>query len=242
MIREFEGIVLSETIYGESSKIINVLTKDNGIIGIMAKGAKKVKSKLRVGTNKFTIGIFNVYYHQDKLSKLISVDITNSLSNIKNDIINIGYLTYIVELTHQCAKQNTSDKIYDILINTIYKMEEGLDPLVLTNILEIKMLDYLGVPLELDKCVICGTNKNILTFSNKNGGFVCNKCYTNEFIYDNKVILMLRMFYYVDIKSITSLDIKESTIKSINDILTSYYDDYTGLYLKSKKFLQELVN
>ena len=42
MIREFEGIIVTETAYGESSKILNILTKDAGIIGVMAKGAKKI--------------------------------------------------------------------------------------------------------------------------------------------------------------------------------------------------------
>ena len=240
MIKEFTGIVVSETLYGESSKIINVLTEDNGIVGIMAKGAKKVKSKLRIGTEKFTIGVFNVYYYEGKLSKLISVDIVNSLVNIKSDIIKIGYLTYITELAHQCARQNSSNDIYKILISTINKMEEGLNPKILTNIMEIKMLDYLGSGLELDKCVICGTSKNILTFSNKNGGLVCKNCYTNEVIYDNKVILMLRAYHHIEIDSIKSLDISKSTSDSINFILEHYYSDYTGLYLKSKKFLEEL--
>lgn len=239
MIKEFIGVIVSETTYGESSKIINILTQD-GIIGVMARGAKKVKSKLRSGTQKFTYGKFNVYYYEGKLSKLISADPLNSLINIRSDIIKIGYLTFICELAHQCARQNSSPDIYNILINTILKMEDGLDPLVLTNILEIKMLDFLGAKIELDKCVICGSKKDILTFSNKNGGFVCKNCYTNEFIYDNKVILMMRMYYYVDIKSIASLNINDSTKKGVNTILTHYYEDYTGLYLKSKKFLEEI--
>lgn len=37
-IIQVEGIVLSETNYSESSKILNVLTKELGLIGIMSKG------------------------------------------------------------------------------------------------------------------------------------------------------------------------------------------------------------
>ena len=36
MLKEVEGFILTETPYGESSKIINVLTKEYGIIGIIA--------------------------------------------------------------------------------------------------------------------------------------------------------------------------------------------------------------
>lgn len=242
MIREFEGIVVSETPYGESSKIINILTKDEGIIGIMAKGAKKIKSPLRVSTEKLTLGIFNVYYHKDKLSTLVSADILNPLLNIKTDIVKIGYLTYIVELATQTAKQNSDENIYTILKSTILKIESGLDPMIMTNILEVKMLDYLGVGIDLDKCIKCGNTSNIITISGDEGGYLCADCRTNEPIYSDKTIKMFRLYYYVDIDSITDLKISDEVVMNINMILTEYYDRFTGLYLKSKEFLKSVTN
>ena len=46
----------------ETSKIINVFTKEYGTIGIMCKGAKSLKSKLRSSTMKLTYGKFYIYY------------------------------------------------------------------------------------------------------------------------------------------------------------------------------------
>lgn len=242
MIREFEGIVISVTPYGESSKIINILTKDEGIIGVMAKGAKKIKSPLRIATEKLTLGIFNVYYHKDKLSTLVSADIINPLLNIKTDIVKIGYLTYIVELAGQTAKQNNDKSIYSILKSCILKIEEGLNPAIMTNILELKMLDYLGVGIDLDKCIKCGNTKNILTISGDEGGYICADCRTNEPIYGEKTIKMFRLYYYVDIDSITDLKISLEVVANINRILTDYYDRFTGLYLKSKEFLNSVLD
>lgn len=242
MIREFEGIVISVTPYGESSKIINILTKDEGIIGVMAKGAKKIKSPLRIATEKLTLGVFNVYYHKDKLSTLVSADIINPLLNIKTDIVKIGYLTYIVELAGQTAKQNDDNAIYTILKSCILKIEEGLNPAIMTNILELKMLDYLGVGIDLDKCIKCGNTKNILTISGDEGGYICANCRTNEPIYGEKTIKMFRLYYYVDIDSITDLRISEEVVENINRILTDYYDRFTGLYLKSKEFLNSVLD
>lgn len=241
MIREFEGIIVSETPYGESSKIINILTKDEGIIGVMAKGAKKIKSSLRVATEKFTLGIFDVYYHKDKLSTLVSADIINPLLNIKTDIVKIGYLTYVVELAHQTAKQCRDNAIYKILKSAILKIESGLDPMIMTNILELKMLDYLGVGIDLDKCIKCGNSTDIVTISGDEGGYICKDCHTGEIIYSDKTIKMFRLYYYVDIDSITDLKISGEVVANINTILTEYYDRFTGLYLKSKNFLKSVI-
>ena len=59
MIEKVEGIVVSEKSYGETSKIINLLTKEYGVIGIIAKGAKTLKSPLRSVTEKLCYGEFN---------------------------------------------------------------------------------------------------------------------------------------------------------------------------------------
>ena len=65
MIKKIEGIVLNEQSYGDSSKILNVITKDYGIIGILSKGCKKIKSNLRIVSTKLTYGNFNDYFVPD---------------------------------------------------------------------------------------------------------------------------------------------------------------------------------
>ena len=47
MDKEVEGIILYETPFQESSKIIQVLTKEYGLIGILCRGVLKPKSKFR---------------------------------------------------------------------------------------------------------------------------------------------------------------------------------------------------
>ncbi len=240
MQKVIEGFIVKEIPYKESSKILNVFTKEYGIIGMIAKGAKSMKSPLRALTTKFTYGNFLVYFKEDKLSTLISVDPINNLSNLKSDLTLISYTSYITELIIQVAKQTTDFDVYDIFINTILKMEEGLNPAILTNILEIKMLDYLGVALNLNSCNKCGSTKNIVTIDGDTGGYVCKNCLTNEFIVKPNTIKMLRMYYYVDIKSITDLKISGETINEIDTFLNRYYERYTGLYLKSKDFLKRI--
>ena len=240
MQKMVEGFIVKETPYKESSKIINVYTKEYGIIGMIAKGAKSIKNPLRALTTKFTYGQFNINYKEDKLATLISVDIIDDLSNIKNDLTLISYTTYLTELVMQVVEQSLDSEIYNIFINTILKLNQHLDPAILTNILEIKMLDYLGVSLNLDSCNKCGNTKDIVTIDGDIGGYVCKNCLTNQLIVKSNTIKILRMYYYVDIKSITDLKIKEETKNEINTFLNRYYERYTGLYLKSKDFLLKI--
>ena len=242
MITKVEGIVISEISYSESSKILNVITKEYGVIGILSKGCKSLKSALRSVSTKLTYGYFNIHYKKDKLSTLISVDVIDNLKNIKTDLTlsKISYSCFILELTEQVMKHNYSLEIYDLLISSILKINEGFDPLVITNILELKYLDYLGVMPVIDGCSVCGSQTSIATLSSSRGGYVCSRCRRNEKLVDSKTIKLIRMFYYVDISKISSLDISNKIKLEINSFLDEYYDLYTGIYLKSKKFILEL--
>jgi len=241
MIEKIEGIIMTETPYGDSSKIINILTPEKGLIGIMCSNAKSFKNPLRTKTMKFTYGLFHIKYNENKLSKLIDVDILNNLKNIRLDITKISYLGYLTELTYQVVKQNNNPEIYDLYKNTILKLNDDYNPLILTNILEIKYLDYLGVGLKLDSCIRCGKKKNIVTIDPDEGGYICQDCYHGEKIYSPKIIQLLRMYYLIDIKSISTIKIHEDIAFEINQFLNKYYDRYTGLYLKSKDFLKSIT-
>ena len=241
MISKFEGIIISETPYGDTSKIINIYTKEHGVIGVMCKGVKSLKSPLRTKTLKYTYGYFHMKYNEKKLSQLIDVDIINNFTNIKNDITLISYLSYITELTNQVVKQNDDETIYNLYISTILKINEKQNPLILTNILELKYLDYLGVGLNLDSCIKCGSKKEIITLDPDEGGYVCKNCYQNEKILDPKSIKLIRMYYLIDINSISDINISEKITNEINYFLDKYYERYTGLYLKSKDFLKKMI-
>lgn len=238
---EVEGFVISETPYGDSSKIINLLTKD-GLKGIICKGAKSLKSPNRSITTKFSYGRYIIYDKKDKTSILKEGSSIDDFYNIKNDIILIGYMTYMSDLVYQVAKQNNSSDIYEIFISSLKKINEGMNPLVISNIFEVKMLDYLGVGINLNSCNVCGNTKNILTINPDLGGYICQDCYRGEYLYDSKVIKMLRMYKLVNIDSISELKISEKIVNDINRFLSIYYDRFTGLFLKSKKFLHELTN
>ena len=199
-----------------------------------------MKSKLRGVSRKLIYGTFNIYYKENGLSTLISVDVINSFSKTLMDLEKISYASFIIDLTYQVVKQNDSNEIFDLLKNTLIKLEEGLNPLVLTNILELKLLDYLGISPNIDSCCECGSTKSIVTLSSEKGGYICKNCYQNEPLVSEKTVKIIRMYYYVDISSISKLDVSSEVTKEITRFLDDYYDRFTGLYIKSKDFIKKV--
>lgn len=240
MIKKIEGIVVSEIDYKESSKIINLLTPEYGVIGLIARGTKQVKNKLSGVTSKLTYGYFHVNYKENGLSTLIEVDVINQFKNIRKSIDLMSYSLYLLELSDKVSKHEGDKSIYNVLIASLKKIDEGYDYRVITNIFELKMLDYLGIRPIIDECVNCGNKTDIVTISSYRGGYLCKNCVKNETIVNIKTVKLLRMFFYVDIDKISKLDISDNVRMELSQFISDYYDRYSGLYLKSREFLENL--
>lgn len=234
-----DGIVVSSIPFKESSRIINILTKDMGIVGCIVKGCKSLKSKLRLPSEKFAYGTFHFYYKENGLSTLIEADIKNYFINIKSDIVKISYMSYLCELATNVYKESNNNEVYDILISALLKIEDNFDPKIITNIVEIQYLSYIGISLCLDSCVNCGSTK-VVTLSTSRGGYLCSNCRQSEPILDGKILKLLRLYNYVDISKISNLDIDIEVSNAIDRIISEYYEDYSGVSTKSKKFLKEI--
>lgn len=242
MIKKFEGIVISTVNYKESSKIINVFTKDDGIVGLMAKGAKKANSKISYGSDVLSYGSFYVNVKNDhSMANLVEVDIINPFKVIRKDIIKLNYAIYLLELASQVYRHDNDKEIYCLLKEGLIKINDDFDPRVITNIVELKMLHFLGIKPSIDCCVQCGNSNDIVTISSYKGGYLCKECARGEKIFNLKTIKLIRMFYYVDLGKITKLDISDHIKEEIGMFIDEYYDRYSGLYLKSKNFLNEFA-
>ena len=240
-IVDVKGLVLNETNYSDSSKILNVLTSEYGLIGIISKGCRNLKSKLRGSSRKLVYGTFHFYYKENGLSTLISIDVINDYPKTIMNLERVVYASYLLDLTRQVVKQSKDSNILPLVVSSLDKIENGLNPAVVTNILELKYLDFLGVSPVVTGCAVCGKTTNIVSLSPISGGFICKDCYQNEGYYSDKAIKLLQMYYYVDLEKITKIDVNPKVNEEINKFLEDYYDRYTGIYLNSKKMLKNVI-
>jgi len=241
------GIVIGETLYGDNSKILKVFTRDLGIISIMSKGCKKPKSALHEVSNKMVLACFNISYKEDGISTLISADVINLFKNIIMDYHNLDkkmYSFYTMDLIIQVINQmkidnDHDDDLYDMLISAITRIDEGLSPNIIYDIVRLQVLDDLGVKPSLDGCNNCGS-KIVYTFDSVCDGFICKDCYSGERVVNPESVRMLKMLYMADLNTIKKLDIDNSIIEDIEQFLDEYYIEKTGVFLKSSKNKQIL--
>ena len=230
-----KGIVLSETPYSETSKILNVLTEDYGLIGIISKGSRNLKNKLRGVSNKMCYCEYTINYKENGLSTLIEGSTINSFKNIYVDMKKAMYSFYLMDLTSQVLKENNNKEIFTLLVNALIKINDGLSPELISNIIEIRLLDYLGVSLNLEECSICGSKDNLITIDITSGGVICKDCYSDGYIMNSKALHLMSLLKKVNIEKLETLEITDEDIfKEIDKFIYEYYTSYTGIYIKKK--------
>ena len=120
------------------------------------------------------------------------------------------------------------------------KINNNYNPRIITIILRLKLLEFLGISPILDRCATCGNKHNIITISSYFGGYLCKDCYRNEKLVLPNTIKLIRMLYLVDISKITKLEIKEEILKELEEFIDDYYERYSGIYLKSRILLDTI--
>ncbi|WP_042458516.1 DNA repair protein RecO [Neobacillus dielmonensis] len=243
MLQKCEGIVIRATNYGETNKIVTIYTREWGKIGVMARGAKKPNSRLSAISQIFTHGYFLVQKGTG-LGSLQQGEIITSMRSITEDIFLTAYASYIVELTDKCTDEKKPNPFhFELLYQTLNYMNEGFDPDVLMNIYEMKMLNVMGLYPTLNQCSVCGSTDGHFSFSIREGGFICHRCLDKDpyhFKITPATVRLLRLFYYMDLSRLGNISVKDQTKAELKQIISAYYEEYSGLHLKTKKFLNSM--
>jgi DNA repair protein RecO (recombination protein O) len=48
------------------------------------------------------------------------------------------------------------------------------------------------------------------------------------------------LFFYIDLDRLGEISLKDETKKELKTVITAYYDEYSGVVLKSRRFLEQL--
>lgn len=246
MLVKAEGIVIKSIDYGEGSKIITLFTRNNGKVSIVAKGAKKTKSRLIALTQVFCYGEY-IYYlgNQSSMGTLNQGDVQLNFVDIYDDINKTSYSAYLVELVDKLTTpQEPNQYLFEELLLSLENINSGKDEEIITRIFEMKLFKIFGYRPHIHSCAICKKEDNLYAFSIQNGGLICSdhKNDSTVILLQPNTIKLLRLFEGIDIKRLGNIDVKQSTKSQLKQVMEGFYDEYIGIPLKSRNFLEQLKN
>lgn len=118
-----KGIVLARTDFGEADRILTVLTPDQGKLRLMAKGVRKVKSKLAGGIELFSISDISFIPGKSEIGTLVSTRLISHFGNIVSDINRTMQGYDWLKLINRATEDMPGPEYFEVLS----KVLEGLD-------------------------------------------------------------------------------------------------------------------
>lgn len=245
MLVKWEGIVIRSVDYGEASKVVTVFTREHGKVGIMARGAKKPKSRLTAVSQLFTHG----YYLCKKgpgtgMPELSQGEIVDSYADLRQDLIKTAYAAYLSELFDRLTNEREPNPfLFQLLQLTLHYLDEGRDPEILCRIFESKMLIIAGIRPQLNACANCGDEREPYAFSISQGGLLCPNCLAQDpyvISITPAVWKLLRLFQLFDLERLGDIEVKESTRNQLKHVLRKFMDEHLDFRLKSRNFLDQV--
>ena len=214
-----KGLVISENASGEADKYITVLTEDEGKVTLLARGAKKPKSKFMAAAGLLNYGTFH-YFKGNGFNSLNSADITESFSGIKTDYEKLAYASFILEAADKTAYGDTAE----LLRLTLYALtaldKTQIQPTIINCAFKIKLLGIMGFLNTEDECVNCG-EENISFFSADEGGFLCDNCrkkFVDSVAVSNGSKRAMEYIHLSEMKKIFSFNVSETVMKELEAI------------------------
>lgn len=243
MLYRVEGIVIRSMDYGESNKIVTLLTKTNGKAGVMIRGAKKMRSRHSSLAQPFTYGEYQ-YFRGSGLGTLNHGEIIESHHDLRMHLDLSAYASYAAELTDRTLQEEEPSGFYfEQLKACLAAFNEGKDPQIVMHLYEMRVLDLSGYAPELEECVSCGNRVGPFKLSAQAGGVLCGRCGgrdpSSSDITESAHKLM-RLFRRMDMRRLGAITVKPETKAELKRHMRSLMDVQLGLHLKSRNFLDQL--
>lgn len=244
MIVRVEGIVIRAADYGEGNKIVTLATRQMGKLSVMARGAKKAQSRHAAATQPFTYGDYSIY-KSGQMGTLNSAELIASHRHVREQLHAAAYAAYIAEMTDRLyADGEGGGMAFEQLLAAFAALEEGKDAVIITHIMEMKMLAAAGYLPETESCVSCGRQEGPMAASAGQGGLLCADCRRKDpaaVPLGPAALKLLRLFGRMDLRRLGDVKVGEETKAQLARTMRSFMDTYVDVRWKSRSFLDQMA-
>ena len=177
-IRSDQGIVLRGYPFGESHRVVVLLSPNHGKVRTVAKGVRKTKSRFGGRLEPFT-HVDVVLYEGKNLDTITQVSIINAFPHLRNDLDRVLAASTMIEVIDAVAQEDEpSHRLFLLLQRGLTVLDHGEPHDDLVTSFLLKAADVIGVAPALDACAGCGRGDGLTRFSFSAGGSLCDDCRT----------------------------------------------------------------
>ena len=176
-----KGIVLRSIRYGESDRILDLYTHNNGLVSAIAKGIRRTKSRFGARLEPLSCVDF-VAYHGRTLDTVTQAEVLRSFRGVREDLARFEAAAGMVRSVRVLSGGDEADRrVFNLLYNGLDALEDrdsGFEAVEVAFALKLSILA--GYAPQLDACLSCeaglGEAAEPHYFAPNLGGVLCSDC------------------------------------------------------------------
>ena len=186
------GVVLRTYKLGEADRIIVFATEHNGKVRAVAKGVRKTRSKFGSRLEPMSHVALQLYQGRE-LDIVTQAETVDHFRAVREDLDRFGRASAMLEAVDQMAMEREENpRLYQMLLGALRSLAAHDSPLVVAGFYW-KLLAQEGFRPELDVCVSCGEEADLVAFDLEEGGTLCRVCRTGMPISEAALDLLRRI-------------------------------------------------
>lgn len=177
-----EAVVLRHSEMGEADRLLWLYTQQLGKVRAIAKGIRKIRSRKAGHLEPFTHVRLQFARGRD-LFIITQAETIDSFLMLRENLTLLGHAAYVIELLDRFTyDEDENPGLFRLIVNTLTRLNAGLDFRTTVHYYEIRLLDLLGYRPHLFKCAHCEAEikPEDQFFSAEQGGVLCPRCGKDE--------------------------------------------------------------
>lgn len=152
-----KGIVLRETAYKESDKILTVLTQERGRLTVLARASRKKGGGISAASQLLVWSELTLSEHNQRWT-LLEAATEREFRRVRSDLERLALGSYFAEVTELLAQEELpGGELLSLLLNSLYVLDATERPLPLVkSAFELKAMSLAGYRPLLEGCAVCG--------------------------------------------------------------------------------------
>lgn len=157
MRRIVEGVVLRETDTKETDKILTVLTKTEGKLAVIARGARRKNSRIAAASQLLVYSEMTLF-QRGNWSILDEASTLELFPGVRQDIELLALGSYFAEMTELLTEEEVpAPQVLSLLLNALYALGTlHKEQKQVKAAFELRLLTLAGFEPFLERCAVCG--------------------------------------------------------------------------------------
>ena len=179
-----EAVVLRSIRYGEADRVLHLYTPDRGRLGAMAKGVRRVRSRLGGRLEPLMRSRLVLHEGRGELCTISQADTVHAHASLREHRGSLERAVQACDAVLRLLDSGESNRpAYNLLCHELALLDA--DPRAATRAQALafraKLLLAAGFAPELESCASCGETEHLGAFSPSAGGIVCSGCEAGSF-------------------------------------------------------------